>query len=1278
MPALFKSIAKKTAYLAAALILITAFVVCLARLAAPVLDHHKKDFEQLASQFLQTPAAIKNVRVSWFQYQPVINLHGVTILAKDRPLLKIKNVSILFSLSQSIWQRKIIPSGVLLSGANVNIEEPAVGEYSVQELSSLPIAQSAAGSATFSDMMTWISKGPRIILRDINLHYTGFTGKKRFLTLININVENNGDRHQFAGKAILHQELPTEVMVAARWEGKRFDPAQINARLYLYVSGLSLKQWAKDYFWHDWQARQGIVSAKIWADWAKGSFKNIQSIFQAYGITLYSKAVQSTFKINRLSGNVGWKQEGNQFVIAGDEILIDLPGHLWPSANFNISLEKKADGIFIPKTANVGYVNLVDIQPFIKASPSLFPETLQKTWLDLKPAGVLQNTAIVFAEPWDDWKHASFNTHFSISFAPWKNYPGVKNMSGMLNWNNGQGELSLNSNKTIVELPSLFANEIQLEQLSGKLLLLVDDKKNWNVQIPYLNLLNPDIAANVSGKMVLLPDDQIITDLNMNMSLQKAENAALYFPSKIFKKDLADWLNQAFLSGSFESSHAVLRGPLKDFPFDKRNGEFTISANIKNVDLKFAPDWPAMQHMNGNIAFTGRKININIDSAEMMGIPVSHVSGIIPYVGEAQPQILNVQANDIQTDFSQALKYIHASPLEKTLGKMFADADMQGTVTLDLALSVPLSDTDKTKVNGSLDFSDALMTMPLWDLTLKHLNGKIHFTENKTEAKNIRAELFDKPLQFDLTTLQKTKTLSVVQAKFSQHLYLSDLKKWLKLPPADFIKGDTNVTGSVDFSLTNPFQVHLKSDLTGIAIEADAPYGKKAQEKANFSTDIILQEKQPVKIKFNYSDVNAAIVLDRKQNEYQLIAAALGFGGSKAEWPDSPGIYIRGRFDVLDWEKISKYISGTKTPSSLSAAKLQEIDIQANKINAASQSFTQVHVQAIPDQHNWSVKINSNEITGQLSIPIPFDRKAFITAQIQNINIHTMPDTQKNNLVDVNKLPGIYLIANNVRYNDMALGRILFKAVPAEEGLIIQTLRVNSPYIDLTARGNWKQEDNHDVTHLSGKAVSPHVSRLLTSLNIGVSNAVLERGDLVFNLVWNNAPYAPDLGSMNGQGSLSLGAGRIVDIGDEAGAKMSIGRMLSIFSLQTIPRRLALDFSDLFQKGYSFDSIRGDFTIKNGDIFTKNLHFEGPVAKIDINGRIGLEKKDYNFILSVFANVTSSIPLAATLLTGNPLIGLGALAVNTVIGSQVSKVTSNYYHVTGSWSNPVWTPVSRP
>jgi uncharacterized protein YhdP len=256
----------------------------------------------------------------------------------------------------------------------------------------------------------------------------------------------------------------------------------------------------------------------------------------------------------------------------------------------------------------------------------------------------------------------------------------------------------------------------------------------------------------------------------------------------------------------------------------------------------------------------------------------------------------------------------------------------------------------------------------------------------------------------------------------------------------------------------------------------------------------------------------------------------------------------------------------------------------------------------------------------------------------------------------------------------MQLGQVRFKTIPTANGLSIQSLMVSSPFIGLRADGNW----NASGTQIKGTATSDDVSRLLSSLQFDAHNLVAKKGRFDFNLTWRTPPYAMNLASMNGQASLNLDQGRIVELSQTSGAKMDLGRMLNIFSLQTIPRRLSLDFSDVFQKGYSFDSFRSDVKFENGNAYTNNTRFDGPVARVAINGRIGLTQKDYDLTLSVTPYVTSSIPIAATLITGQPVIGIAAWAVDKVISSSVSNVTTHYYAVSGPWNNPSWEAVSAP
>jgi uncharacterized protein YhdP len=213
---------------------------------------------------------------------------------------------------------------------------------------------------------------------------------------------------------------------------------------------------------------------------------------------------------------------------------------------------------------------------------------------------------------------------------------------------------------------------------------------------------------------------------------------------------------------------------------------------------------------------------------------------------------------------------------------------------------------------------------------------------------------------------------------------------------------------------------------------------------------------------------------------------------------------------------------------------------------------------------------------------------------------------------------------------------------------------------------------------LQGKASSKNVSALLNSIGFDVHNFIASNGDFNFDLSWRNPPSALSLASLSGTASFSIGKGRIVEVSQASEAKMDLGRMLNLFSLQSIPRRLSGDFSDVFMKGYSFDTIKADFNFSHGDANTNNLQIDGALAKVLIRGKIGLAKHDFDLILSVTPYVTSSIPVAATLLTGQPVIGVAAWAVNKVIGGEVSKVATYYYSVTGSWQNPVWNTIPAP
>ena len=122
-----------------------------------------------------------------------------------------------------------------------------------------------------------------------------------------------------------------------------------------------------------------------------------------------------------------------------------------------------------------------------------------------------------------------------------------------------------------------------------------------------------------------------------------------------------------------------------------------------------------------------------------------------------------------------------------------------------------------------------------------------------------------------------------------------------------------------------------------------------------------------------------------------------------------------------------------------------------------------------------------------------------------------------------------------------------------------------------------------------------------------------------------------------------------------------------VMPLTPLDRR-ALDFSDLTDKGFSFDSIRGDFDLREGSAFTDNVLVKGPAAEIGLIGRVGLKNKDYDQTAVVTGNVSSSLPLAA--FAAGPVIGGAVLIFTQVFKQPLKGLARGYYRITGNWDNP--------
>ena len=176
----------------------------------------------------------------------------------------------------------------------------------------------------------------------------------------------------------------------------------------------------------------------------------------------------------------------------------------------------------------------------------------------------------------------------------------------------------------------------------------------------------------------------------------------------------------------------------------------------------------------------------------------------------------------------------------------------------------------------------------------------------------------------------------------------------------------------------------------------------------------------------------------------------------------------------------------------------------------------------------------------------------------------------------------------------------------------------------------------------------------------GISSKQLS---MLLDLSWSGGPSADLMETLDGNVKVKIGKGTLAEV------KPGAGRVFGLLSVTELPRRLALDFRDVFGKGFAFDKIDGDFRLVDGETYTCNLSLEGPAADIGIVGRAGLVSREYEQTAVVSANFGNALPVAGALVAG-PQVAAALLIISRIFKKPLQEVTQIYYRIGGDFDEP--------
>jgi uncharacterized protein YhdP len=291
-------------------------------------------------------------------------------------------------------------------------------------------------------------------------------------------------------------------------------------------------------------------------------------------------------------------------------------------------------------------------------------------------------------------------------------------------------------------------------------------------------------------------------------------------------------------------------------------------------------------------------------------------------------------------------------------------------------------------------------------------------------------------------------------------------------------------------------------------------------------------------------------------------------------------------------------------------------------------------------------------------------------------------------------IPAVDIVVDDFELRGKHLGRLEVQAVnrnaqtgPRDAGVRewrLNQFNLTAPEASFVASGHWAALDAQAPGAARALAGKPGVTRR-TVMNfkldfndggallarLGMKDVVRRgRGKFEGQVAWMGSPLSLDYPTLSGAVTVNVASGQFLK------ADPGIAKLLGVLSLQALPRRLTLDFRDVFSEGFSFDFLRGDVKIDQGMAFTNNLQMKGVNAAVLMEGSADLARETQDLKVVVIPEINAGT--AALLATAiNPAVGLGTFLAQMFLRRPLIESATQEFHIDGPWADPHITKVSR-
>lgn len=1272
----------------AIILVVFALGVSLFRGLLPKLDQVRQELVSYIEQQYQVKVQLSQLTAEWQAFGPAITVKKLVLPPQaDLPLtLIIENVHVKLDFWQTLISASPQIENVIFEGVHIALDIDKLNQASVD-------AKESANKETNIDWVyqLMLEQLERFAITDVSLQLISESHQYHPIHVTNLRWRNLDDSHRAEGQLYLDKEASEveRLSLSIDIKGDGYQPDSLVGQIYLAANSLDLGGWASrqvnPYDNKRALPLEGVINLQAWAAFSHRQIMSATVAFNPSWLQWQLNGEQQKFEIQ--AGQLNWSPTELGWQFSSANLALVTNGTPWPTPE--LLFNKRGDHLF----ASLNELDTQVLLPLLPLIPSIDLKGLS-TWQAISPRGAIKDLRL------DYQFDRSLLLAVKAQQLTWKyanGIPGSAPIDLQLGLSGDNLYLSAPAQDYVIDFASGFEKPIALQ---GEAFTVKYAMTDAELIAPRLQFDNSDLALDAALRMQFNSDTHL--SLLADVDVKNAANAKYYFPKHGMSESLIRYLEGAIKAGHSDDAKVVWRGALADFPYDDNTGVFQADFSLQQARYQFQPDWPEVTDLSLNALFENSAMDIWVDRGQLLDVAAdgAHVA----IASMSTESVLTVRA-DLHTAGEAAKAVLMRSPLKESVGATLQVVQVQGEVDGKLDLSIPLGDEEEgADIRGSVNFANTPVYIAEPGVQLEDVTGKVYFVNDTITGEAIQAKLFDQSVNFsfDSGKLNQNYGLNLdMQGRWQ----LDTLPESLDNPLKDYYRGQADWQGAMTLifdPLGYRIQAQVDSDLDGVSLTLPGEFAKAAESKRRLSFELIGDNKQSSlgaklgeQMEFwggfdEHSDGKLAHFdlllgrtfrpgdeLRRQQGHLQLALPAMDLSswlpiikGFIADIPESlqavdPATTIHDTLaqDLMAQDSIAQ--QGT-SPQLGFFPPLISIDGRIERLNLYGLPMTELSLQASPTDHGWRFEAQSDEFEGRVDLYPDWSSQGLkvvakhfdFTAMVNNATEGAFSSDAV-----LSHLPPLAVDVDQFSLYGKQLGHLVLQGTPEGGDYQIQTLSIKTPGITLKGQGAWLNADKQNLTEFELDLQAKQFDEISERLGIdpGLKEAPL---DLQAKLSWIGAPYGFSLETLNGQVDYKLGKGHLSEVSDKG------ARIFSLFSLDSLLRKLSLDFSDVFGQGLYFDSFTGTLILDNGVVKTTDSEMEAVAGNMRVRGYTDLTTESLNYDIRFVPKLASSVPTVVLLSTSGWTFGLGAFALTKVLEPVIEVISEIRFRLTGTMSEP--------